>query len=456
MSDVSTKRHGSGPARSTISWFTAACVLVSNIIGGGIFTTTGFMARDLGDPILIVSLWVVGGLLAMTAAMSYSELPAAMPRAGGDYIYLRQAYGPFIGFLSGWTSFTVGFGAGIAAASVSFASYALRVIPLADDNSLASKTVALVLVWIMTAVHAAGTGAGGRLQRVLTTTKVLAIVLFIFVGFLFGHGNWDHLSEQNPHTNPGIGPLMVALIFVLYTYLGWNVVGYIAGEIADPRRTIPRIVIVGTAFVAVLYMSLNLVYLYALPVSVLAQPPILPVAEKAAAALWGPASAQFVAALLCVSIAGGVSAMVWAGPRVYWAMAADGIFPSFFKALTPITGVPVRAIILQGAWTSILILTGTFEQLVIFSGFVLSVFTALTLGAVIVLRRRQPATVRSYRTPLYPLLPCVPIAVLALIIGYSVIHRPLESALGTVIVLSGIPCYVMWSKREQGRSVDAP
>jgi basic amino acid/polyamine antiporter, APA family len=453
---MSTMRHGNGPARSTIGWFTAACVLVSNIIGGGIFTTTGFMARDLGDPILIVSLWVVGGLLAMAAAVSYSELPASMPRAGGDYIYLRRAYGPFIGFLSGWTSFTVGFGAGIAAASVSFASYALRVIPLTNDNSLASKLVALVLVWVMTAVHAAGTGAGGRLQRVLTTTKVLAIVLFIFVGFLFGHGNWDHLSEQNPHTNPGIGPLMVALIFVLYTYLGWNVVGYIAGEIADPQRTIPRIVIVGTAFVAVLYMSLNLVYLYALPVSVLGQPPILPVAEKAAAALWGPASAQFVAALLCVSIAGGVSAMVWAGPRVYWAMAADGIFPSFFKALTPITGVPVRAIVLQGAWTSILILTGTFEQLVIFSGFVLSVFTALTLGAVIVLRQRQPATVRSYRTPLYPLLPCVPIAVLVLIIGYSVIHRPLESALGTVIVLSGIPCYVLWSKREQGRSVDAP
>lgn len=447
MSDVSPMRHGNGPARSTIGWFTATCVLVSNIIGGGIFATTGFMARDLGDPILIVSLWIVGGLLAMAAAISYSELPAAMPRAGGDYVYLRQAYGPFIGFLSGWTSFTVGFGAGIAAASVSFASYALRLVPLANDNSLASKIIALVLVWIMTAVHAAGTGAGGRLQRVMTTTKVLAIVLFIFVGFLFGHGSWDHVSEQNSHANPAIGPLMVALIFVLYTFLGWNVVGYIAGEIADPQRTIPRIVIVGTAFVAVLYVSLNLVYLYALPVSVLAESPILPVAEKAAAALWGPASAQFVAALLCVSIAGGVSAMVWAGPRVYWAMAADGIFPSFFKALTPTTGVPVRAIVLQSAWTSILVLTGTFEQLVIFSGFVLSVFTALTLGAVIILRRRQPALPRPYQTPLYPILPCVPIVILALIIGYSLIHRPLESALGAVIVLSGIPCYVMWRNR---------
>jgi APA family basic amino acid/polyamine antiporter len=300
----------------------------------------------------------------------------------------------------------------------------------------------------MTAVHAAGTGAGGRLQRVLTTTKILAIVFLIFGGFLFGRGSWDYVVGQSPHTNPGIGPLMVALIFVLYTYLGWNVVGYIAGEIADPQRTIPRIVIGGTAFVALLYVLLNLVYLYALPVTALAQPPILPVAEKAAAALWGPASAQLVAALLCVSIAGGVSAMVWAGPRVYWAMAADGIFPSFFKALTPATGVPMRAIVLQSAWTSILILTGTFEQLVIFSGFVLSVFTALTLGAVIILRRRHPQLTRPYRVPLYPLLPILTIAVMALIVAYSMMYRPFESLLGLVVVLAGIPFYVLWRKPE--------
>jgi APA family basic amino acid/polyamine antiporter len=241
---------------------------------------------------------------------------------------------------------------------------------------------------------------------------------------------------------------MVSLIFVLYTYLGWNVVGYIAGEIADPQRTIPRIVIGGTAFVALLYVWLNLVYLYALPVTAIAQPPILPVAEKAAAVLWGPASAKFVAALLCVSIAGGVSAMVWAGPRVYWAMAADGIFPSFFKALTPATGVPMRAIVLQSAWTSILILTGTFEQLVIFSGFVLSTFTALTIGSVIVLRRRYPQLVRPYRVPLYPVLPVLAIAIMALIIGYSMIYRPFESLLGSAVVLAGIPFYFLWRKPE--------
>jgi basic amino acid/polyamine antiporter, APA family len=431
-------------ARSKISWFTASCVLVSNMIGGGIFTTTGFMARDLGDPLLILSLWLVGGLLAMAAAMSYSELPAMLPRAGGDYIYLRQAYGPFIGFLSGWTSFTVGFGAGIAAAAVSFASYALRLMSLAEDNSLTSKTIALVLVWIMTAVHAAGTGAGGRLQRALTTTKVSAIVLLIFGGLLFGHGTWEHLIDHGHQGKASVGPLIVALIFVIYTYLGWNVVGYIAGDIAEPQRMIPKIVIGGTAFVASLYLLLNLLYLYALPVTALAQPPILPVAEKAAAALWGPASAHLVAALLCISIAGGVSAMVWAGPRVYWAMALDGVFPSFFKALTPNSGVPTRALLVQSGWTSLLILTGTFEQLIIFSGFILSAFTALTIGAVMMLRRRHPDLARPYRVPFYPILPAMVILVLLIVVVDSAIQRPIESAMGIATVMSALPFYWWW------------
>lgn len=383
----------------------------------------------------------------MAAAMSYSELPAALPRAGGDYIYLRQAYGPFVGFLSGWTSFTVGFGAGIAAASVSFASYALRLVPLAEDNSLTSKIAALALVWVMTGVHAAGTGAGGRLQRVLTTTKVSAIALLIVGGFLFGHGSWGHIRELSFQHNPGVSPLVVALIFVIYTYLGWNVVGYIAGDIADPQRIIPKIVIGGTAFVAVLYLLLNLVYLYALPMTALAQPPLLPVAEKAAAALWGSASAQLVAALLCISIAGGVSAMVWAGPRIYWAMAQDGVFPSFFKSLGPNTGAPVRAILVQSAWTSLLILTGTFEQLVIFSGFILSTFTALTIGSVMILRRRRPDLARPYRVPFYPVLPSAVILVLLIVVADSAIQRPIESAVGIAIVLSGIPFYFWWKTK---------
>ncbi|GIW54491.1 MAG: hypothetical protein KatS3mg082_0895 [Nitrospiraceae bacterium] len=200
----------------------------------------------------------------------------------------------------------------------------------------------------------------------------------------------------------------------------------------------------GTAFVGAMYLLLNLVYLYALPVTSLAQPPVLPVAEKAAAALWGPASGRFVAALLCLSIAGAVSAMVWAGPRVYWAMARDGAFASWLAALDRTTGAPVRAILLQSGWASLLILTGTFEQLVIYGGLVLAVFTAFTVGALIVLRRRQPDLPRPYRVPLYPALPGLLVTLSLIIVGYSLIQRPIESALGVATVLAGIPLYFVW------------
>ncbi|WP_447980236.1 APC family permease [Candidatus Nitrospira bockiana] len=430
-------------SKAHVGWFTAACLVVSNVIGGGIFTTTGFLARDLGDPILIISVWVGGGLLALAAALSYSELPAMLPRAGGDYVYLTEAYGPLAGFLSGWTSFTVGFGAGIAAASVSFAAYAGRVVGLPETEGPAGKALALFLVWSMTAVHLAGVRAGGRLQRLLTTTKVGAILIMIVAALSFGHGDWAHFGTRSPHT-PSLSAFIVALIFVLYTYIGWNVVGYVAGEISDPQRTIPKVVIGGMAFVMVLYVLLNLVYTYALPIPALADPPLLPVTEKAVTALWGSASGRLVAALLCVSIAGGVSAMVWAGPRVYWAMAEDGVFAPAFRRINARTAVPDRAMYVQSAWASVLILTGTFEQLVVFSGFTLSAFTALTIGAVIVLRRRRPDLARPYRVPLYPLVPALVIGVLLVVVGYSMTARPVESVLGLATVLSGVPFYLFW------------
>lgn len=444
MTEFSPSAQTGGQSGPRIGWFTAACVLVSNIIGGAIFTSTGFMARDLGDPTLILSLWAVGAFLALAGAMSYSELGAALPHAGGDYVYLRYSYGPLISFLSGWASLTVGFGAGIAASAVSFSAYALRVAHISEEPSFLAKGLALILVWSLTAAHAAGTEIGGFLQRLLTTTKVVAILTLILGGLLLGSGSWANLVIPAPEIQPRSGRLIVALIFVLYTYLGWNVVGYIAGEIEEPQRNIPWIVIGGTGFVAVVYILLNLVYLYALPVAALAKEPVLPVAEKAASALWGPITARLVAMLLCISIAGGMSSMIWAGPRVYWTMAADGVFPSFFKNVSPSTGVPVRAILLQSAWASLLILTGTFEQLVIFSGFILATFNALSISAVIILRWLHPELARPYRVPFYPILPGLVIAALLIVVGYSLIERPLESVLGIAIILTGIPLYFLW------------
>ncbi len=437
------------PPTRQIGWFTAACVLVSNIIGGGIFTTTGFLARDLGDPGLILALWLVGALIALAGAMAYAELGAALPHAGGDYVYLREAYGPLMSFLSGWISFTIGFGATIAASASSFASYVLRVAPIAEEGSRAATALALLLLWCLTAVHAAGVGAGGWLQRLLTTTKVLAIGAVILGGFLFGSGSWTNLSVHAPSVEPTLGSTAVALIFVTYCYLGWNVAGYIAGEIANPARTLPGIMIGGTVCVALVYLLLNLVYLYALPVTALAEPPVLPVAEKAAAALWGPTVARWLAAVLAVSIAGAVSAMVWAGPRVTWAMARDGVLAPWLGTLHPRTGVPVRAIVLQSVWASLLILTGTFEQLVVYSGVVLAAFTALTVGTIFLLRHKAPDLARPYRVPLYPWLPGLLIGAAIALVLYSTHQRPMESVLGFATVLAGLPLY-WWRKLPRG------
>ena len=422
------------------------CVLISNVIGGGIFTTTGFMARDLGDPVIILALWIIGVLLALTGAICYSELGTVFPMAGGEYIYLSRVYHPLLGFLSGWASFTVGFGAAVAAGAVSFSSYAFQVFPIDQNAAGVGKCLALGLVWILTVIHVAGVGVGGFVQQILTVLKVGAIVGLIFGALSFGQGHWENLEVRAPNVQPGFGTIIVSLIFVTYSYSGWNAAGYIAGEIMEPRRNIPLIMIGGTVLVGLLYFLLNLVYFYALPVATLGQAPILPVAEKASVALFGPRAEGLVAAILCVSIAGSVSAMIWAGPRVYYAMAQDGLFPTYFSKVKDQGAVPGRSIILQSVWVTILILSGTFEQLVIYSGVVITIFTGLAIGAILVLRMKRPELRRPFRVPLYPILPGVYIMTSMVIVGYGVIERPVESGWALVTVLTGVPLYFYWRR----------
>ena len=438
-----------------IGWFTAVCVLVSNIIGGGIFSTTGFMARDLGDPLLILLLWFVGALFALGGAMVYGELGAVLPHAGGDYVYLREAYGPLVAFLSGWTSFTIGFGAAVAASAISFSSYALKVIPIGDEQGWLAKGLSLSLLWVLTLVHCRGVGAGGRMQLFLTTTKVVAIGGLILGGLWMVAGHGEFLVVRPTEQQPTLGASAIALVIVTYCYLGWNVAGYIAGDIADPQRTLPRILIGGTAFVAVLYLLLNVVYLSALSIADLAREPIIPVAEKAAAALWGPQSGRLVAGILCLSIAGAVSAMTWAGPRVYWAMARDGMISPWLAQLHPRTAVPARAIVFQSLWASLLILSGTFEQLLVYSGLVLSLFMTLTLSTIFRLRRTGIVGSHQYRAPLFPFLPAALVIGASTLVIYSLVQRPAESLFGGATVLSGIPLYYVWRKAHilsQGKS----
>ena len=429
-----------------IGWFTAFCVLVSNVVGTGIFTTTGFMARDLGHPGWILFIWLMGGLIALAGALSYSELGTALPMTGGEYVYLHRAYGPLIGFLSGWTSFAVGFSAAIAAGAMSFAAYMNELLLLDGTLNLPSTVIALALLWSVTAFHLAGRGAGGLFQRTLTVVNMGAIFTLIVAGVMGGKGDWTHLSISDTQTTPSMGLSIVSLIFALYAYSGWNAAVYLAGEVNEPARTIPRALISGTVFVTLLYLGLNLLYFYALSITELAQPPIVPVASKVAVALLGSDAARFVTMLLCLLITGAISAMIWAGPRVYYAMAKDGLIPAHFCRTSSTRDTPVNAILLQSLWASVLILSGSFERLVIYSGTVLTLFSALAVGAVIILRLKEPDLPRPYRTPLYPIVPGFFILMAMVIIWNAVSERPWEAGLGLATVVTGLPLYFIWQR----------
>ena len=410
------------------------------------------MARDLGHPGLILSIWLMGGLIALAGALSYSELGTALPVSGGEYVYLHRTYGPFIGFLSGWTSFAVGFGAAIAAGAMSFAAYLNQLLVLDGDQGLRSTVIALALLWSITAFHVAGKGAGGFLQRTLTVLNIGAILSLMAAGVIGGKGDWAHLSQSHVQATPSIGFSIVSLIFALYAYSGWNAAVYLAGEVTKPARTIPRALISGTVFVTLLYLGLNVFYFYALSVTDLARPPLLPVASKVAVALLGSDAARFVTMLLCLLITGAISAMVWAGPRVYYAMAKDGLIPAYFCRTSATRDAPVNAILLQSLWASILILSGSFEQLVIYSGTVLTLFSALAVGAVLILRRKEPDLPRPYRTPLYPFVPWFFILMSMVIIWNVVSERPVEAGLGLATVLAGTPLYFIWQQFSSARN----
>lgn len=453
------RRAGGATTLRRVSAFTAACVLISNMIGTGIFGTTGFMAADLGSPWWILGLWAAGGLYALLGASAYGELGAAIPESGGEYVYLREAYGPLAGFLSGWTSLTIGFSAAIASAAHLFAGHIRELVlslgapggtaavPGGLPAVLGQIPVALAMVWALTLVHLIGVGAGGIVQRALTIVKVGALLLLASLGLASANGDWTHLTAPDLAVPFGAETLLVAFMFVTFSYSGWNAASYIAGEIRNPERDLPRAMLWGTSAVGALYVLLNVVYLYALPVSALAAPPIDLVGHKAAHALFGPGSGRWFTALLAVSLLGAASAMIWAGPRIYHAMAVDRVLPSWFAGEAARGGVPRRSIVLQSLWVSVLVVTGTFETLVLYATFVLVLFGALAVSAVFALRARRPEMERPYRTWGYPTVPALYLVLSAAILWAGLRIRTTESLLGLATVAAGIPFFHWWRRR---------
>jgi APA family basic amino acid/polyamine antiporter len=424
----------------------AVALVVANMIGAGIFTTTGFQAEALGHPAAIYTLWVVGGLLALCGALAYSELGAAMPRAGGEYVYLREAYGGAFGFMSALVSLTAGFSAPIASALKALVRYASHFFPvLADEPALwggvsLNDAIAIVGVWVLVAIHTRGLRSGMRFNDWITLFKVAGIVGILIATAAVGKGSAANLVAVSP-TFEAMGRDQIlagfgtSLIFVMFCYSGWNAAAYMAGEMREPRRGLPRALLVGTGLVTVLYLALNLAYLYGADVDDLAGK--VEVGLVASRGLFGEAGVSVVVVVLCISLLASASAMTIAGPRVYFAAGRDSGMLRFLSRTHPATGVPVTALVAQGVVTSGLILAGRVDQIQQYAGFTLSLFASLAVSCVIVLRIRRPEMPRPFRTWGYPVTPLLFVGVSVWMMYWAFQGRPVESSLALLTVAIG-------------------
>ena len=437
--------------------FDAAAIVVSNVIGSGIFFVPILVAALVSDARAILFVWALGGAFAFAGAMAYAELAALRPHAGGEYVYLRDAYGPPAAFLSGWTSFVAGFSGAIAASAIALADYLGRFVPAAaDDTSLVTlplpgiplvvsrKTiVALTVIVALAVVHVRGLRVGRVVQNGLTGTKVAALVAFVALGFSVGHGVPAQIVSAGSHA---VTPMLLALIPVMFTYSGWNAGAYVAEEVRSPERNVPLALGLGTLTVIVIYLCLNALYLYALPVAELAAVPGARLIDTVAERLFGVVAGSLLAAFSIVSLAASMSAMMIAGPRVYFAMARDGVFAARAGEVHPRFLAPTRAIIAQAIWSGVLVLSGTLSQLVSYTGFAVVLFSAVAVAAVFVLRQRQPDEPRPFRAWGYPWAPAIFVLASVLMLANEIWSSPRTSAAGLGVIVAGVPIY-WWMRR---------
>jgi len=430
-----------------------AAIVVSNVIGGGIFLVPAFVAQSVTHPWAMLAVWASGGALAFAGAMAYAELSALRPRAGGEYVYLREAFGPLAGFLTGWTSFVAGFSGAIAASAVGLTSYLSRFVPAAGDATpfftlplgpfrmvvSPQAVAAIAVIVLLSVVHILGLGPGRIVQNLLAGAKVAVLVAFVALGFGVGQGDLAHFAAGGL-VSPALWVL--ALIPVMFSYSGWNAAAYVAEEMRDPGRNVPLALGLGTIVVVAIYLLLNALYVYALPVAEFATIDVR-VVDAAADRLFGPAIAGPFAAASVTMIAASISAMVMAGPRVYYAMARDGQFPAFAARVHPRYRTPSLAIAAQGVWASLLVLSGRFDQLVEYTGFAVVLFAGIAVASLFVLRRRFPDEPRPFRAWGYPVAPFIFVAASLLIVLNALWRSPATSGAGLLVVLAGLPVYVL-------------
>ena len=438
----------------------ATALVIANIIGAGIFTTTGFQAADLGHPPLIFLLWVVGGILALLGALCYAELGAMMPHAGAEYVYLRETYGPALGFMSAFVSLAAGFSAAIAAALKSFVIYLGHFLPFLSQDAKVAGAVALTdlvavgLAWLLVMIHVRAVRSGTTFNDLMTVFKVAGIVAILLAAASVGRGDVSGLVTVSPSfqelsRTETLAAFGTSLIFVMFCFSGWNAAAYVASEMKDPQRDLPRALLLGTLVVLLLYLGLNAVYFYGAGVDELAGQ--VEVGLVASRSLFGDWGVSLVTIVLCTSILGAASAMTFAGPRVYYALGRDFTAFSFLSKTRP-SGAPGVALFVQGIVTSIIILSGRIDQIQQYAGFTLTLFSSLAVSCVIVLRIRRPDLERPFRAWGYPITPVLFLCASGWMMYWAFRGRPLESALALLtVLLGGLIFAVSVSRREPER-----
>lgn len=426
---------------------------IGSVIGSGIFLVPGSVVRQVDGfigPALAV--WLVGGVLSLLGALTYSELGAMKPAAGGIYVYIRECFGAFPAFLFGWTLFFVISSGSVATLAVAFATYLGEIAPI---TPLLAKLIAVLMIAIVTTVNVLGTRKSANLQNVTTATKVIGIILMSAALLWLGRGFQgsgptllpDHIKAS---LLSGFG---LSMIGVLWAYEGWQFVTYSAGEVVNPKRNLPLGLVIGTAALVVIYLTANLGYIAALGASGMANSDR--VASTAVASTIAPAAAKLVALIILISIFSAANGIMLTAPRVYYAMARDGLFFEKLAQVHPKLQTPMFAIIAGAVWSAILAVTGTFDQLLTYVVFVGWIFYSLAAASVLVYRKRDPGAVRPYRVPGYPLTPLLFIVAAAALVLNTVFTQPTRAAIGLGMVMLGAPAYIIWnSKRSKYKSVE--
>jgi APA family basic amino acid/polyamine antiporter len=436
----------------------AVFIIIASMVGTGVLTTSGFTVYFIRSNQLMLGLWIVGGIVATCGALSLCELSASLPKTGGDYVYLNEAYGPLVAFLSGWVSFVMGFAGPAAVSALASARYLCTPLGLTGaTDEYVRRGLATFLILGFALIHLSGRRQTSQVQGWITALKLFLLGLFVIVGLYAGRSHFDQLADRPPLTDWPVVAMLSSLVYIAYGYTGWNSASYLAGEFRDPQKQLPRAILLGTLGVVALYVGLNVVYALALSaadiVAIVESPTnsqgfkpkaVEAIAEIAASRLFGARWSNGLSIAVGLMLLSSLSAYVLTGPRVVYAMAVAGQFPAAAARLTTNTRTPYVATILQTGLTLLFVWIGSLISLVQYAGVGLSIFSMLAVGAVYVLRWKQPDLPRPFRTPGHPLTQLGFLVPTAALVGAVFLDSPLVSLYAVLSILAGIPVYFLW------------